>query len=88
MTSECPGAEIFQVCCAEPTPRPGTSAKRCTASVVVREQLRHLLIELCKLVFDEAEFVERQLHQPPIDWMKIRARPEGVAQLIGRRPQA
>jgi hypothetical protein len=48
--------------------------------VVVREQLRHLLIELGELLFDEAEFVECQLQQPPIDWMKIRTRTEGVVQ--------
>jgi hypothetical protein len=48
--------------------------------VVGREQVGHLLIKLGELVFEEAQFVERQLHQPPIDGMKIRARTEGVAQ--------
>jgi hypothetical protein len=69
------------ICGAESTPRPGTSAKRC-------EQLRHLLIELGQVVFDRPQFIERQLHQPPIHRMQIRARPEGVAQLLGRGPQS
>jgi len=47
--------------------------------VVVSEQLRHLLIELGEVVFDRPEFIERQLYQPPIHRMKIRARTEGVA---------
>jgi hypothetical protein len=47
--------------------------------VVVSEQLGHLLIELGEVVFDQAQFIERQLHEPPIDRMKIRARTEGVA---------
>ena len=40
------------------------------------------------MVFDQAQFLQRQLHQPPIHRMEIRARVEGVAQLVGRRPQA
>jgi hypothetical protein len=56
--------------------------------VVVSEQLRHLVIELGEMVFDHAQFIERQLHQPPIHRMKIRARTEGVAQLLGRCPQS
>lgn len=59
-------------------------------SVMVSEQLRHLLIELREVVFDHAQFIERQLHQPPIHRMKIRHAPrtEGVAQLLGRCPQS
>jgi hypothetical protein len=43
--------------------------------VVVSEQLRHLLIELTEVVFDRQQFVERQLHQPPINRMKVRHAP-------------
>ena len=76
------------ICCAESTPRAGHFGQALHRIVVVSEQLRHLLVELGEMVFDRPQFIERQLHQPPIDWMKIRARTEGVAQLSGRRPQA
>ena len=78
---------------AEPIPRLGvpsyqTWSEALHGVVVSRQKLGHLLIELGELVFDEAQFVERELHQPPIDWMKVRARTKGVAQLIGSPPQA
>jgi hypothetical protein len=40
------------------------------------------------VVFDRPQFIERQLHQPPIHGLKICARPEGVAQLLGRGPHS
>ncbi len=44
--------------------------------VVVGEQLRHLLIELTEVVFDRPQFIERQLHQPPINRLNIRNAPK------------
>jgi hypothetical protein len=55
---------------------------------VVSERLRHLLVELGEVVFDHSQFIERQLHQPAIHRMKIRAGIEGVAQLLGRCSQS
>ena len=76
------------ICCAESTPRAGHFGQALHRIVVVSEQLRHLLIELGEVVFDQAQFIECQLHQLPIHRMKIRARPEGVAQLLGCCPQS
>jgi len=55
---------------------------------MVTEELRHLLIELGKVVFDHAQFFQRELHQSPIHRVEIGALAKGIAQLIGRRPQA
>jgi hypothetical protein len=51
--------------------------------VVVREQLRHLVIELSEVVFDHAQFFQRELHQSPIHRVEIGARAKGIAQLVG-----
>jgi hypothetical protein len=56
--------------------------------VMVTEDLRHLLIELRKMVFDHAQFFQRELHQSPIHRVEIGTRAKGIAQLVGRRPQA
>jgi len=76
------------ICCAESTPRAGHFGQALHRIVVLTEQLRHLLIELGEVVFDRPQFIERQLHQPPIHRMKIRAPTEGVAQLLGRGSQS
>ena len=54
--------------------------------MMVSEQLRHLLIELDEVIFDHAQFVQRQLHQSPVHRVEIRARAERVAQLLRRCP--
>jgi hypothetical protein len=46
------------------------------------------LIELREVVFDHAQFFERELHEPPIHRVGIGARAKGVAQLVGRRSRA
>jgi hypothetical protein len=56
--------------------------------MMVSEELRHLLIELGKVVVDQTQFIECQRHQPAIHRMKISTRTEGVAQLLGRCPQS
>ena len=76
------------ICCAESTPSPGTSARRCTASWWCREQVGHLLIELAEVILDHAQFFQRELQQPPVNRMQRRTRLEGIAQLLGRRAQA
>ena len=40
------------------------------------------------MVFEHSQFLQRELHQSPIHGMEIRARAEGVAQLVGRCAQA
>src|SRR4029077_5153346 len=47
--------------------------------MMVTEELRHLLIELSKVVFDHAQFFQCELHQSPIHRVQIDARAEGIA---------
>jgi hypothetical protein len=56
--------------------------------MMVTEELRHLLVELGKVVFDHAQFFQCELHQSPIHRVEIGARATGIAQLVGRRSQA
>ena len=63
------------ICCAEIDAQVRHFGQALHRIVVVSEQLRHLLIELTEVVFDRQQFVERQLHQPPINRMKVRHAP-------------
>ena len=64
------------ICCAEIDAQARHFGQALHRIVVVSEQLRHLLIELTEVVFDRPQFIERQLHQPPINRMKIRHAPK------------
>jgi dienelactone hydrolase len=48
------------------------------------EEPRHFTVQLCDVVFDHAQFVERQLQQPPVDGMQVRAGADRVSKLVGR----
>ena len=48
------------ICCAESTPRPGTSASRWTAAWVLGDEPRHLAIERTEMVVDEPQFLKRE----------------------------
>ena len=51
------------------------------------KEVRHLLIELAQVVFDQSQFCQRQLQEPAIHWIQRRARTEGVGQLVRRGAQ-
>lgn len=49
--------------------------------------LTQAMIEWGEVILDHAQFVQRQLHQPPVHRVEIRAR-DGITQLLGRCPQS
>jgi hypothetical protein len=53
--------------------------------MMLTEEVRHLLVELRKVVFDHAQIVQRELHEPLIHRVEIGARAKDIAQLLGRR---
>jgi hypothetical protein len=54
--------------------------------VVMTKEHRHLLIDLAEARLDRSQFLQRELHESPINGMEIRGRTERVALLVGRRP--
>jgi len=76
------------ICCAESTPRPGTSASRLNGILVLAEQTGHLLVQFADLLVDQSQFLQRHLQQPPVDGVQLRARAERVAQLCRCGAQA
>ena len=46
------------------------------------KEVRHLLIELAEVVFDQSPFFQRQLQKPAIHRIQRRARTQGIAQLV------
>ena len=76
------------ICCAESTPSSGDLGEALHRVVVSREQVGHLLIELAEVVFDHAQFFQRELQEPTVDRMQCPTRMEGIAQLLRRGAQA
>jgi len=54
---------------------------------MLREQRRHLLVELTDVLLDELQLLQRHLQQSAVDRIEFRARPERVAQLFRGGPQ-
>ena len=75
------------ICCAESTPRPGTSASRWTASWCWMEQTGHLLVQLADLLLEELQLLQRHLQQPSVHRLEVRARAERITQLFRRGAQ-
>ena len=51
------------------------------------QEVRHLLIELAQVVFDQSHFFQRQRQEPAIHRIQRRARTAGVGQLVRRGAQ-
>src|SRR5215467_6289037 len=87
------GPTSAMICCAESTPRPGTSATRSTASWCWRSRLAIswsswpiCCSRNCKLL--NCKLLQRHLQQPSVHGLEIRARAERTAQLFRRGAQA
>jgi hypothetical protein len=50
-------------------------------------QVGHLLIELAKVILDDAQCFQRERQQPAVNRMQRRTRVEGITQLLGRGTQ-
>jgi hypothetical protein len=63
-----------KICCAEFTPKPGTSASRCTVAAQypgTAKQTRHLLVQLADLLLDPLQLFQYHLQQPTVDGVEI-----------------
>ncbi len=76
------------ICCAESTPRPGTSVPPLDCILMLPEQTCHLLVQLADPLLDQLQLFERHLHQPAVDRVELRARTPCIAPLRRRGAQA
>jgi hypothetical protein len=74
------------ICCADSTPSPGDFGKAVDGLVMRRQQVRHLLIELAKVVLQQPQFFERQRQEPSIDGVERRTGLKRVGELRRRGP--
>ncbi len=72
------------ICCAESTPRPGTSANRSTCILMQAEQTCNLLI---RLTDHQLQVCKCHFHEPAVDRVEFDAGTQRVAQLCERGTQ-
>ena len=78
------GPTSAMICCAESTPRPGTSASRWTASWCWMEQTGQFLVKLIHLLLEELQLLQRHLQEPSVHGLEVRASAERITQLFRR----
>ena len=59
---------------------------RCTVAWWWAIETRHFLVKCVEMRFEESQFLEGQLEEPPVDGMEGRAGAERVTQLVRGGP--